>query len=83
MIREFIAEMITAAMVMNGLRRILGHYFPVFLFVPVPAGRLLHGFSGLFLHEDGHFSPDFIPPPALFAQKTREGQLNPSQGQCF
>lgn len=28
MIREFIAEMITEAMVMNGLRRILGHYFP-------------------------------------------------------
>lgn len=46
MIREFIAEMITAAMVMNGLGRILGHYFPMFLFVPVPAGRLLHGLSG-------------------------------------
>lgn len=30
MIREFIAEMITEARVMNGLRRILGYYFPAF-----------------------------------------------------
>lgn len=30
MIREFIAEMITEAGVMNRLRRILGYYFPAF-----------------------------------------------------
>lgn len=46
MIREFIAGMITAATVMHGLRRIVGHYFPALLFVPVAADLLLHGLSG-------------------------------------
>lgn len=57
MIREFIAEMITEAMVMNGLRRVLGHYFPELTSQLSPplgslclqlGGCLLDGFSVLF-----------------------------------
>lgn len=47
MIREFIAEMITAARVMNGLTSILGHYFPALLFVPAAADWLLRGLTSL------------------------------------
>lgn len=57
MIREFIAEMITEAAVMNGLRRILGYYFPAFTSQLSPSlgalclrlvGWLLDGFSVCF-----------------------------------
>lgn len=57
MIREFIAEMITEAAVMNGLRRILGYYFPAFAsqlspvlgtLCPQLVGWFLCGFSVCF-----------------------------------
>lgn len=67
--------MISAAM--NGLGRILGHYFPTLLFVPVAADWLLRGFLGSYFCTRVDVFHQVL---FLLAQKTREGQLNPSQG---
>lgn len=91
MIREFVAEMITKATVMNGLRGNLRHYFPAltagYLLCSVlclqPIGRLLNCFSvllqGLFLYRDMHVSPGSAFPYHNSCSRDKAMTISPTE----